>query len=124
MAADQGQPSQPPGAQEPEAAQGFAVTEELPGKAADAVDSAIGLLHDKAIRPLLLAARGIVFGILAGVLAVVVLVLVAVGLIRLLDVYAFPGRVWASYCLVGFVFTVAGLAVWSQRSTSKSEASH
>jgi len=36
--------------------------------------------------------------------------------LRLLDVYAFPGRVWASYLLLGVVFSLAGLLVWTRRT--------
>lgn len=89
---------------------------EWPVKAADAVDSVVGMVHDKAVRPLILVARAVVFGLVVAVLAGVLVTAVSVGLIRLLDVYAFPGRVWASYALVGFVFSVAGLLAWSRRS--------
>lgn len=98
------------------------LAEELPGKAADMVDSAVGLVHDKAIRPLFLVARGIVYGLVAAVLGVVLVTMLSVGLIRLLDVYAFPGRIWASYFLVGFVFAVSGLALWSLRGGRQDRA--
>ncbi len=99
---------------------GAELTEELPAKAADLVDSAVSLVRDKAIRPLILVARGIVYGTVAAVLAIFVLVMLAVGLIRLLDVYAFPGNIWASYLLVGFVFSAAGITLWALR-TSRSD---
>ena len=70
---------------------------EWPKKAADTVDLVVDTIHDKAIRPVLLAARIVVFGLLIAVLSSVVLVLLSVGLLRLLDVYAFAGRVWLSY---------------------------
>jgi len=93
-----------------------AVTAEWPKKAADAVDLLVDTIHDKAIRPVLLAARAIVFGLLVAVLAFVVLTLISVGLLRLLDVYVFPGRVWASYAVLGLVFSAGGLWAWSQRT--------
>ena len=108
-----------PGA--PKAA-GFAgATAGWPKKAADAVDLVVDTIHDKAIRPVLVAARAIVFGLLVGVLAFVVLVLVCVGVLRVLDVYVFPGRVWASYAVLGLVFSGAGLLAWSQRSSGLGE---
>ncbi len=96
---------------------GAELTEDLPAKAADLVDSAVSLVRDKAIRPLILVARGIVYGTVAAVLAIFVIVMVAIGLIRLLDVYAFPGDIWASYLLVGFVFSASGITLWALRTS-------
>ncbi len=93
------------------------LTEDLPAKAADLVDTAVALVRDKAIRPLILIARGVVYGIVAAVLAFFVIVMLAVGLIRILDVYAFPGNIWASYLLVGFVFSAAGITLWTLRTS-------
>lgn len=95
---------------------------DLPVRAADAVDSALALAHDKVVRPLVLLARAVVFGLLIAGATGILLVVISVGLIRLLDVYAFPGRVWASYLLVGFVFAVTGLLLWSRRSARHGRA--
>lgn len=84
----------------------------------------MAIVHDKALRPVFLVARGLVFGIVVGALGVLVVVLASVGLIRLLDVYAFPGKIWASYALVGFVFTAAGAAAWSLRRGSATRQGH
>lgn len=95
---------------------GSSMTAEWPKKAADAVDLVVDTIHDKAIRPIVLAARAIVLGLLVAVLALLVLVLLSVGLLRLLDVYAFSGRVWISYAVLGGIFTLAGLLAWSRRT--------
>lgn len=87
-----------------------------PEKAVGAVDLVVDTIHDKALRPILLAARAVVFGLLAAVLALVVLVLLSVGLVRLLDVYAFNGRVWISYAVIGGVFCLGGLLAWTKRA--------
>jgi hypothetical protein len=91
-------------------------TGEWPRKAADAIDLAVDTIHDKAIRPVLLAARAVVFGVLVAALALAVVVLLSVGLVRLLDVYVVGGRVWISYAVLGGIFTVAGLTAWSRRT--------
>jgi hypothetical protein len=96
---------------------GLGAAADLSAKAADTVDLVVETLHDKAIRPLILAARAVVFGVLVAVLGLVVLVLLAVALVRLLDVYVFDGRVWASDALLGFVFVAAGSFAWSRRTT-------
>lgn len=88
---------------------------EWPARAADMVEAVVAGVHDKVVRPLLLAARAVVFGILVAAMLLVLSVLAAVAVVRLLDVYAFGGRVWASDLLVGGVFTLAGFALWSRR---------
>ena len=79
------------------------------------VDEVVSQVHDRVIRPLLLAARAAVFGIVAGAMALVLGVLLAIAVVRLLDTYAFGHRVWASEALVGGVITAIGLLAWSQR---------
>ena len=88
---------------------------EWPARAADLVEAVVTGVHDKVVRPLLLAARAVVFGILVAAMLVVLAVLTAVAVVRLLDVYAFPHRVWASDLVVGGVFTLAGFGLWSLR---------
>lgn len=95
-----------------------------PAKAADAVDMVVVTVNDRAIRPIILAARAVVFGIIMIVLAVLVAVLFSIALLRILDVYVFAQRVWASYLLLGALFGGAGLVAWSQRSPKdRSESS-
>jgi hypothetical protein len=81
----------------------------------DMVDDTVTAVHDRVIRPLVVVARGIVFGILVATMALVVSVLFSVAVIRLLDVYAFRNRVWASDALVGGLLTVGGLVAWIKR---------
>lgn len=89
---------------------------DLPGRAADAVVHLVDALHDKAVRPAILAARAAVYGLLVAAMGAILLIVGSIALIRLLDVYAFGERVWASYLLVGGVLTLAGLALWSRRA--------
>jgi hypothetical protein len=84
-------------------------------RAADTIEATVGMVHDKVVRPLFLLARGIVFGIVVAAMALALSVLLSVALVRLLDVYAFPGRVWASEAVVGAVISTIGLAAWSLR---------
>jgi hypothetical protein len=89
---------------------------DLPDRGADLVDSLVTLLRDRTVRPLTLATRALVFGIIILAASVVTLVLVSIVLIRVLTVYAFDGRVWISDLVVGGLFVVAGLAAWTQRT--------
>lgn len=91
-------------------------SEEWSTRAIDAVDSVVDVVHDKVVRPALVAGRAVVFGTLIAVVSLVVLILLAVGIVRLLDVYAFGGRVWASDALFGAIFCGGGFFVWSLRT--------
>jgi hypothetical protein len=81
----------------------------------DTVEDVVTALHDRVIRPLLLVARAVVFGIIVATMALVVSVLVSVAVVRLLDVYAFRGRVWASDAVIGGLFTAVGVVLWTRR---------
>jgi hypothetical protein len=83
----------------------------------DVVEDTVTAVHDRVVRPLLLVARAIVFGIVVAAMALVVSILLSVAAVRLLDVYAFRGRVWASDALVGGVLTIGGLVAWTQRKS-------
>lgn len=86
-----------------------------PAQAAATLESLVSGLADKTVRPLSLAARILVFTAVVVAMAQVAIVLGAIALLRLLDVYAFPGRVWASYTVVGGIFTLAGWLIWARR---------
>jgi hypothetical protein len=89
---------------------------DLPRRGADWVDTVVELLRDKTVRPLTLATRAVVFGIIIFAAAVVTVVLLSITLIRLLTVYAFDGRVWLSDLVVGALFVIVGIVSWSRRS--------
>ena len=86
-------------------------------KAADSVELAVAMVNDRAVRPIVVAARAVVFGVLIVTLAIAVLVWGSVGLVRLFDVYLWPGEVWASYLLLGGIFTAGGLVAWHYAHT-------
>ena len=94
---------------------GLSALDDLPVKGADAVDAVVDFIQVKAVRPLTLATRGIVFGIIVFTASVVTVTLLAITLIRLLTVYIPGNRVWVSDLIVGTLFVAAGIAAWSQR---------
>jgi hypothetical protein len=89
--------------------------DDLPTKGADAVDAVVDFIQNKAVRPLTLATRAIVFGIIVFAASVIVLTLASITLVRLLTVYIPGNRVWVSDLIVGVVFVAGGIAAWSQR---------
>ena len=96
---------------------------DLPVRGADLVDTLVTLLRDKTVRPLTLATRAVVFGIIVFAASVVTIVLVSIALIRILTVYAFDGRVWLSQLVVGLLFVAVGIVAWSQRVEPTTEPS-
>ena len=98
---------------------------DLPTKGADAVDAVVDFIQNKAVRPLTLATRAIVFGIIVLAASIITMTLLSITLIRLLTVYIPGNRVWVSDLIVGVIFVVSGLVAWSLRidDGSPSEAS-
>jgi hypothetical protein len=94
---------------------GLSALDDLPVKGADAVDAVVDFIQNKAVRPLTLATRAIVFGIVILTAAVVTLVLIAITAIRILTVYIPGNRVWVSDLIVGTIFVAGGVAAWTQR---------
>jgi hypothetical protein len=81
----------------------------------DTVEDTVAALHERVVRPLVLVTRAIVFGIIVATMALMLSILLSIAAVRLLDVYAFRGRVWASDVLVGGILTVGGLVLWTRR---------
>jgi hypothetical protein len=101
---------------DPEQAASSSMSDEWSTKAIDVVDTVVDVVHDRVVRPALIAGRGVVFGTLIVFVSLVALILLPVALVRLLDVYAFGGRVWASDALFGIIFCAAGFFLWSLRA--------
>jgi len=92
-----------------------AVGGQWPATVADTIEGVVSAFRLQVIRPLMLAARGLVFGVIIATLTLVLSVLLAVALVRILTVYLFDGRVWASYLLLGTVFAASGTVAWVKR---------
>jgi len=84
-----------------------------PAQVADGVETAVGLVRDKAVRPATVLARALVYGPLAAIVGLVALVLTAVAAVRGLN--EIPGvQDWISLCAIGGLFTLAGLFLLSR----------
>jgi len=101
----------------------FSALNDLPVRGADAVDAVVEFVQVKAVRPLTLATRAIVFGIIVFTAAVVTLVLASITLIRVLTVYIPGNRVWVSDLIVGALFVILGFVAWAQRIDRSASAS-
>jgi len=90
----------------------------LSTRALDTIDTVVATVNDKAVRPAIVAARAVVFGVIIGVAAITVLVLACVGVLRLLTVYAFDQKVWISYLVLGALFCLGGAVLYAKRGVT------
>jgi hypothetical protein len=97
------------------------LAEEWSARGLDFVDQGLDVLHDRVLRPAILVGRSVVFGVIGFVVGLVVLILVVVALVRVLDVYVFGGRVWASYLLLGTILCLGGFFAWTRRTAPSSD---
>jgi hypothetical protein len=90
-----------------------------PAQATDLIVRVVGQVRDKTTGPAIKATRGIVYGLLAGLLGGAAGLLVAIAFVRGLDeaiVQIVDSReTWAAHAIVGLVFTLLGLYLWSKR---------
>ncbi len=91
--------------------------------AKQATDTIVGFVDGvraKTTGPAITAARGVVYGLLAALLGLGAAVLLSIGLVRALDAYL-PDSVfgethtWAAHLLIGALFSLVGLFLWSKR---------
>ena len=87
---------------------GGMIPPEWPAQAADTIVDTIAKVRDKTTKPAIVAARAIVYGLVAGIVATVALILLLILIVRLWDNY-FPGEVWIIYGLFFLVFSGLGL---------------
>jgi hypothetical protein len=78
-------------------------------------DHVLDVVHDKVLRPILLAGRAVAYGLIILFVGFVLIGALLIGLIRLIDVYCFAGREYLSYVAVGAISLIAGLIVWRKR---------
>ncbi len=85
-----------------------------PEAVADGIVESIASVRQLLLRPVARIARRIVYGFVIIVLALLIFLVGTLGLIRLLDAYI-PQEIWLTYAILGGVFTLVGLIVWSRR---------
>jgi uncharacterized BrkB/YihY/UPF0761 family membrane protein len=95
-------------------------TEDWPAQATDTIVKVVGTASDKVTGPITTVARAIVFGLFAALLGTAALVLVAILAARVLDNYLPDSlfgeqHMWAAHLVLGLVFSLAGLFLWTKR---------
>ncbi|MHB1090347.1 MAG: hypothetical protein ACYC06_00040 [Ilumatobacteraceae bacterium] len=86
----------------------------------NSINRIVALIRRYTTRPLVVIARGLVFGILALAVSLIVLTLLIIGgsraLVSLGDIWFAHGTsVWLSYIVLGSIFTVTGAVLMRRR---------
>lgn len=84
-----------------------------------AFDHLLDVVHDRMLRPIIMVARVLAYSFIIVLVAVVLVVVLIIGVMRLLDIYAFHGHEWLSYAVVGAASTCTGLIIWRRRRPLK-----
>ena len=88
---------------------------DLVDKALHYLDDALDTVHDKVLRPILLAGRFIAYGFILLLVSILVISAIVIGTIRFCNIYFFAGHDWISYLVVGSISLVGGLLIWRRR---------
>jgi len=96
--------------------------EDWPSQVADQIVGVVGTVRDKTTGPLLGFARAIVYGTFVAIIGTVALVLFLITLVRLVDNYLpndvfGESHIWATYLIIGLVFSIIGLVLWVRRKS-------
>jgi hypothetical protein len=83
------------------------------------LDHGLDVVHDKVLRPIIMAARAVAFGFIIVLAALVFVVVVIIAFVRLLNVYAFQGHEWITYAAVGGLSLIVGMVLWRRRRPLK-----
>ena len=81
---------------------------------ADQIEKVVVGIRSKTADPLDRVVRIVVYGLVVLALGTAALTLLSVALVRAVDV-AVPGEVWSAHVIVGGIFTLAGLFLWTKR---------
>lgn len=78
-------------------------------------DHVLDVVHDRVLRPILLAGRALAFGFIILFASLVLVGALLIGLIRFVDVYCFAGREYLTYTSIGALSMIAGMVIWRKR---------
>src|SRR5436190_21886834 len=88
-------------------------------RTADSIERVVTTVRDRTTRPLLLAGRAIVFGLLAAMLGVTAVVLLSIAVVRV--VVILTDRAWLAYLILGGLFVIVGLVLLRLRNSAAEE---
>jgi hypothetical protein len=79
------------------------------------LDRFMDLLHDRVLRPILLAGRFIAYGFILLLVALVVLAALIIAIVRLSTIYLFAHHVWITYLVISALSIGVGVFIWRKR---------
>ena len=86
----------------------------LASQATNIVVDAVKSVRGKTTGPLLFVARFVVYSVAILIAAISAIVLFVIATVKTVNQFL-PGDVWAAYLLLGAVFALAGIFLWSKR---------
>lgn len=93
--------------------------DDLVDKTLTGLDHLLDIVHDKVLRPIMLAGRALAFSAILVLMSIVLVAMLVIGIVRFLDVYAFASHQWITYLLIGSISLVIGLVIWRRRHPVK-----
>jgi hypothetical protein len=86
--------------------------------AANAIDNAVGIVRERAVEPVHLVVRAVIYGLLAVLIVIPAATLAIIGLFRLLTIAAVAvgAGVWLAWALLGGIFLGVGWFCWIKRN--------
>ena len=81
----------------------------------DRLDHYIDIVRSNTTDRLVKVARVLVFGLITAILGTMAAIIALIALIRLADI-ALPREVWLPYMVLGAIFLVVGLFLWSKKT--------
>jgi hypothetical protein len=100
--------------------------DDWPAQMAESIERIVGSVRDKTTGPALTVARAVVYGTFGSVVAIAALVLFVIAAVRVVDSYL-PDSVfgethtWAAHLLLGLLFTIVGILLWTRRRARPAE---
>src|SRR4051812_33334864 len=92
-----------------------------PARTADSIERVVTTVRDRTTRPLLVAGRAIVFGVLAAIAGVTAVVLLSILIVRVLVILT--DRAWLAYLILGAIFVIMGFVLLRLRRGAVEEVS-
>jgi len=95
-------------------------TTDWPAQAADTIEAAVQGVRDKTTGPAITAARWFVAGLFLATMGITVVILLAIVLVRVLDLFL---PVWGAYLVLGLPLFIAGMVLLAKRHSPEPGAS-
>ena len=78
-------------------------------------DRFMDAVHDRVLRPIMLAGRFVAYGFILLLLVLVIVTALVIGVVRFATVYLFAQHIWITYLVIGAVSLIIGLFIWRKR---------